>query len=542
MFRRLPGLSPTIREKDRMIAGGMTLRMAVAVAAVCGQLISAVSASGMDNAYAYYAQWSNGVPSDPSFFPISVWLQSPPNAAAYRNAGINLFIGLWQGPTDSQLSEISAAGMPVICDQNATGLTNANKQIIRAWMHQDEPDNAQPLPGGGYGPPVEPSVIIQGYEAFRTNEPSRPVYLNLGQGVAWDGWYGRGVRTGHPEDYYEYVKGCDIASFDIYPVNASQAAVSGKLWYVAMGVDRLHVCTSNAKPVWCWIETTKIDSTSAAKPTPAQVKSEVWMALIHGADGIGYFCHSWTPSFDEAALLHDAAMLAAVSNLNGQIRSLAPVLNGPSITNLVTVVSTNPAVPIDFMVKQLGGTTYVFSVAMRPGATAGVFTLPFGSNAHVIGESRRIPIVGGTFTDSFTSYGVHLYRIDSIGDDDGDGMPDWWEVAHFGGTNVSHGARSDDADDDRFCDLDEYLAGTNPTNGASALMVSELVPRSTGALVKWQSVPGKVYAIEAAGSLVGEWSAAREHVVAAPPTNEYPPAETLPDRAFHRVSVKAIVP
>ena len=41
--------------------------------------------------------------------------------------------------------------------------------------------------------------------------------LNLGQGVAFDNYIGRGVRRNHPEDYPEYVKGCDIASFDIYP-------------------------------------------------------------------------------------------------------------------------------------------------------------------------------------------------------------------------------------------------------------------------------------------------------------------------------------
>src|SRR4051794_28416170 len=31
----------------------------------------------------YYEKWSHGLPSDPSTFPISVWLQSPPNASRY---------------------------------------------------------------------------------------------------------------------------------------------------------------------------------------------------------------------------------------------------------------------------------------------------------------------------------------------------------------------------------------------------------------------------------------------------------------------------
>ena len=84
--------------------------------------------------------------------------------------------------------------------------------------------------------------------------------LNLGQGVAWDGWYGRGVRTNHPEDYPEYVKGCDIVSFDIYPACHENKEVAGKLWYVPKGVDRLRQWTGGRKDVWCCIETTRIDN------------------------------------------------------------------------------------------------------------------------------------------------------------------------------------------------------------------------------------------------------------------------------------------
>jgi hypothetical protein len=36
---------------------------------------------------AYYKPWSNGLPSDPSFFMLTVWLQSPPNAKRYKAVG-----------------------------------------------------------------------------------------------------------------------------------------------------------------------------------------------------------------------------------------------------------------------------------------------------------------------------------------------------------------------------------------------------------------------------------------------------------------------
>ena len=101
-------------------------------------------------------------PSDPNFFPISVWVQDPRNAAKYKAVGINLFVGLWEGPTEDQLAALSKAEMPVICGQNAVGLKHLDDPIIYGWMHGDEPDNAQSLPGGkGYGPPILPAKIVK---------------------------------------------------------------------------------------------------------------------------------------------------------------------------------------------------------------------------------------------------------------------------------------------------------------------------------------------------------------------------------------------
>ena len=192
-----------------------------------------------------YQRWEKGLPSDPDFFPIAVWLQAPRNAKRYQEAGINLYVGLWQGPTEEQLAELKSAGMPVICDQNEVGLNSQNADVIVGWMHGDEPDNAQARrDGNGYGPPILPSKIEADYRQIQQRDPSRPVLLNLGQGVAFDQWIGRGVRTNHPEDYPEYVKGCDIVSFDIYPAVHDREAVAGKLEFVAQGVERLRRWTT----------------------------------------------------------------------------------------------------------------------------------------------------------------------------------------------------------------------------------------------------------------------------------------------------------
>lgn len=360
------------------------------------------------------SNWTNAPWSDPSFFPIAVWLQAPANAERYRQAGINTYVGLWKGPTEAQLSALRKAGMYVICDQNEVARRHLSDTNIIAWMHGDEPDNAQSLgEGRGWGPPIPPAKIVGDYHRMRAADPSRPVLLNLGQGVAWDGWYGRGVRSNHPEDYPEYLKGCDIASFDIYPAVHDRKEVAGNLWFVARGVERLVQWTEGKKPVWNCIECTHI-SNPDRKATPHEVRAGVWMSLIHGSRGLIYFVHQFKPQFIEAALLADPEMLSAVTALNQQIRALAPVLNSPTLANAVNVNSANEAVPVAAMVKHHDGATYLFAVAMRNGETSATFNLKGMSGettVEVLGGNRTLMANDGSFTDQFAPWDVHLYRL-----------------------------------------------------------------------------------------------------------------------------------
>jgi hypothetical protein len=355
--------------------------------------------------------WINGMPDDPGYFPIAVWLQDPTDATAYKQGGINLYMGLWQGPTEDQLSALRAAGMPVMCSQNSTALNHLEDSIIVGWTQQDEPDNAQPDGSGGYDPCIAPEIIVGLYDYIRKNDSTRPVYLNLGQGVSYTDWVGRGACTGDTLSYPAYIEGCDIVSYDIYPVTSKYELIRNNLWYVPQGIDNLWRWSGGDKPVWCWIETTHINSEN--KPTPSQVKAEVWMALIHGADGFGYFCHEWVPEFNASALLDDPIIFPAVAKINAQIHQLAAVLNSPDLHGVVSVESGNAGIPVDLMVKHFRDTLFVFAVSMRDGTTTAAFTMKGIQEGEVtvIGEDRKLTFSGGIFEDLYEDYGVHLYKM-----------------------------------------------------------------------------------------------------------------------------------
>ena len=76
-------------------------------------------------------------------------------------------------------------------------------------------------------------------------------------------------------------------------------------------------------------------------------------------------------------------------------------------------------------------------------------------------------------------------------DSDGDDMADVWEVRYFGGTNEADGGASEDNDSDGCTNLEEYIAGTDPTNNASAFSMA------------LQNMPG--------GAVVIAWRAHRIH-------------------------------
>lgn len=339
---------------------------------------------------------------NPDFFPIAVWCQNPMNAEAYKSMGINMYIAL-DGENEDKFNLLRKAGMKLIVDQNNFGLKHLNDTLIYAWMQMDEPDNSQAV-ANGYGPPVKPDTIISRYYKMKAKDPSRPVYLGLGKGVADPDWVGRGVDCHKTDMYPKYLKGGDIVSYDIYPINSGY-----NLTYVPKGVDSLYAWSENKKPVWCTIEASNYNNTHM--PTIAEIKSEVWMALIHGAKGFDYFCHQFKPKFIEAYPLSDPVIKEGLTSINHQIKALARVLNSPTTKDYATVSPENSSVSIDMMTKSSSKDKYIFAVAMKEGSTNATFVVKSGKNVEVLGENRTIKIKKGKFSDDFASYGVHLYKI-----------------------------------------------------------------------------------------------------------------------------------
>jgi len=128
----------------------------------------------------------------------------------------------------------------------------------------------------------------------------------------------------------------------------------------------------------------------------------------------------------------------------------------------------------------------------------------------------------------------------SVSDDqDGDGIPDAWEIAHFGSTNAVNGNAGDDYDGDGADNYDEWFAGTDPTNAASVFAVAGMNTGGSSLVLTWSSEPNRFYRIWAGTDLsqpLGNEKAGP--LPATPPENTHTVAQDTAPAVFYRISVE----
>ena len=374
----------------------------------------------VDGGPRYYARFPRSLPSDASYFPIGVWLESVQAQAdldADREAGLNLYVGL---TANSKLPLVARSDMKVIAQQNEW-LDRADapgSEAIAGWLLTDETD-MQMRPRAGFR-------TMRSVNRALPTDDGRLRYTNYGKGVMF--WNTDAQASRYVSAFQDVVSADNYWFTDRDICAESQGGallargrrLSRRRCHRAANYGRTVARVRElmrplgSRPVWVFVEVGH-PFTEAHWPSiePAEAAAAVWSGIIHGARGVVYFNHSFGgPILTQHALREPAyaAMRQQVATTNARIRRLAPVLNAPFVDRFVTTRAA-----VDTMTKRYGGSFYVFAGSRATRAQNAVFHVDCGGDAtvSVLDEDRTLRLSGGTFEDSFADgNAVHIYRIE----------------------------------------------------------------------------------------------------------------------------------
>jgi hypothetical protein len=138
------------------------------------------------------------------------------------------------------------------------------------------------------------------------------------------------------------------------------------------------------------------------------MKAEVWMAIIHGADGIGWFPAAFDPFFWNVI---PPELEVEMKNIAQTLQALAPVINSSERDDVQVRMLTQGRIDVSSRIDN--NKLYFFTVNMMNKEADAEFTLPAqysDSRLKVINEDRTIEISRGVFIEHFAPYEVHLYE------------------------------------------------------------------------------------------------------------------------------------
>jgi hypothetical protein len=172
---------------------------------------------------------------------------------------------------------------------------------------------------------------------------------------------------------------------------------------------------------------------------------------------------------------------------------------------IIVLVKPYSSNPVATTVVQ--GQTARFSISAGPNHSLlplnirwlrnGVTWMPNAPATLVIPNAQSNGTFRAVVTNLAGSTNTLAVNLVVLPDGDGDGIPDAFENAYFPPGSATNALNaSEDPDFDTMSNVQEYIAGTNPTNGLSYLRVEPLRLQSGNAILEFAAVSNRNYNIQ----------------------------------------------
>jgi len=391
------------------------------------------------------------------FFPIAAYGETPAFFQAWKDIGVNTVQGVPSLDVAGWASTARSLGLKQI--RQPVGSRGASPPAAGNYSSmRSDPDYGTGnviawegvMPDSTGWDEIEWSIgasadtmnyAINTGDALHALDPSTPTFLNTGingLGPTYSYW----PYTGGTYNYKGLFQSVDWVCNDLYPYGGSSyndeairgsqggdhvvtaadvtrwpelAPMLGKGAITSIGqvTEKLRAVLPN-KTFFSFIEIACVTSDSPTVPRGG-VRAEMWDAIIHGARGIFVFTYTGQiASATSGCAAMPAANGAELKAQSATITSLAHVIQDQINPSTLSATMSSQALEAGWRDTPSG--KYFFVLNTTNAAISGPVTVSLtgvggATTATVYGESRSVGLSGGSFTDTFGPYALHIYVV-----------------------------------------------------------------------------------------------------------------------------------
>jgi hypothetical protein len=263
----------------------------------------------------------------------------------------------------------------------ARGLTTpANMAVLYALVHKLDPDH--------------PLVLGDTRDVIKNLQVDRRDFFpdaSMDAGIWW--WYPIPIRT--------------AGSNALEGQEGTGSVMESPSWLTT---------THSKKPLWIAIQAYQKPARDARFPTPAEYRCQAYLSIIYGVKGLFFYCGSGQKDFEgkPSGILNkpEEGHWDYVKQLAGELRDFSPVIMAPPAAGKLELTPANA--PVEFTTRELDGKIYLIAAnkSGQPQKARWQGDLLQGRKAATMFEDHPVKVEGGTLSDDFPAYAVHVYRLD----------------------------------------------------------------------------------------------------------------------------------
>ncbi len=237
---------------------------------------------------------------------------------------------------------------------------------------------------------IPSSALVESYKILKFIDPHHPVWINA-------------APRGSVEVHAEYSLAADIYGVDVYPIPqpSSHSGLDDKgMSSIGKYVLRMQESCGAHKPIimalqgFAWGEGKP--GRKAVYPTFDELRFMTYDAITAGGTGVSYW---GTQGVLKADFYRDV-----LYPITRELRQISGILTAEE---RAAVRSSIPEVRI--FARKVGGKVYVIAANTSDKPVQCRITGFNGGKVTVVNENREKSVSGGTLTDDFAAYGVHIY-------------------------------------------------------------------------------------------------------------------------------------